>query len=233
MTAPNLSTLVRSLASTALATALLAGCATAPADKTAKAPEPVTPTQVYAPTVTQAPEQVAFAVHPQGLSPNQKAALADFAGRWRDNGGGVMTLRTPVNSGVPALSRRTADAMSAYLVHLGVPADHMRLAGYDAGHAPNAPVLASFERYESVGPDCSQGWDNLTSTKNNTVSTHFGCAATANFAQMIANPRDLVVPSATDPADNSRREYVLGKYRQGAITSTSRDDQASGTVTQQ
>jgi type IV pilus biogenesis protein CpaD/CtpE len=36
------------------------------------------------------------------------------------------------------------------------------------------------------------------------------------------------MPTAEDPADNSRRLIVLGKYRQGGITSTTQDSQASG-----
>jgi pilus assembly protein CpaD len=45
---------------------------------------------------------------------------------------------------------------------------------------------------------------------------------------MVANPRDLVTPTTSDPSDDTRRQVVLGKYRQGTVTSTAADDQASG-----
>ncbi len=213
----------------AAAAAALAGCAGPELTATGS----LLPTEQYKPAVIQAPEQIALAIHPQGLSPNQRAALADFVGRWRDNGGGLMVVKAPLNGDDPGQARRTADAMTAYLQHLGVPADRVRLVGYEAGRLRAAPVLASFERYEAVAPDCSKGWGSLTATGANAPGSHFGCADAANFALMIANPRDIVIPTATDPADNSRRQVVLGKYRQGQTTATARDEQASGTVSQQ
>jgi pilus assembly protein CpaD len=47
---------------------------------------------------------------------------------------------------------------------------------------------------------------------------------------MIANPADLLTPRQMDPADASRRENVLGKYRQGQMTSSAKDPQANGAV---
>ena len=218
-----------SLSAIASAAVLLTACA----GGHELAGEPLVPTEQYKPIVTQAPEQVALAVHAGGLSPNQRSALADFVGRWRDNGGGEMLVKAPVNGGDPGSARRTADVMTGYLAHLGVPADRLRLVGYDAGHVHDAPVLASFERFEAISPDCSKGWNSLTATGSNRPFEHFGCAVTANFAQMVANPRELVAPAAIDPADNGRREVVLGKYRQGQTTSTNMDSQASGSVSSQ
>jgi pilus assembly protein CpaD len=80
--------------------------------------------------------------------------------------------------------------------------------------------------------DCSKTWDNLTSTGDNRPSTHFGCAVTANMGLQVADPRDLVTPKAADGYDDGRRLIVLDKYRQGAITSSTKDSQASGQVAQ-
>lgn len=209
----------------------LGGCATATPGLSRNTATPLTPTQQFGFDVQRTPQDLALAVHPQGLSPKQQLALTDFVTRWTDNGGGEMLVKTPVNiPGDPAMGRRTADLTISFLQHLGVSAERIRLSAYDAGHAPNAPVIASFERFEARAPDCSGHWDNLTSTKNNDASSHFGCAVTGNIAVMVANPRDLVIPANMDPSDNSRREVVLGKYRQGQITSTSQDEQASGKV---
>ena len=66
----------------------------------------------------------------------------------------------------------------------------MRVAGYDAGPQPKAPVvLASFSRVVADGPDCRNApWDNLTATKDNEPYNRFGCALTANMAAQIADP---------------------------------------------
>lgn len=193
----------------------------------AMTPSPVTPTEQYQAAVTQAPQDIALAVHPQGLSPNQQSALVVFVSAWTDNGGGDLVVKSPFNGGDPGLARLTANATISYLEHAGVPQARLRLIGYDAQHVANPPVIASFTRFEAMVAKCGR-WDSLTSTANNRPQANFGCAETSNLAAMIANPRDLVTPTAVDPADNSRRQIVLGKYRQGTVTSTAQDAQASG-----
>ena len=91
-------------------------------------------------------------------------------------------------------------------------------------------MLASFTALQAKGPDCEGGWDNLTSTRNNGPSTHFGCAVTANLAAMIADPRHLIAPAAVAPPDGDRRQTVLGKYKKGEVTSSTVDQQANGAV---
>jgi pilus assembly protein CpaD len=103
------------------------------------------------------------------------------------------------------------------------------MAGYSAG-GPVTPVLVSYGRFVAIGPNCSHRWDNQLGNFDNQPSAQFGCAVTADIGVQIANPRDLISPAEMTPADNTRREYVLDKYRQGQTTSTSADDQASGHV---
>ena len=59
---------------------------------------------------------------------------------------------------------------------------------------------------------------------------HFGCATTANIAAQVANARDFLAPAVETPADNARRQVVMGKYRLGIPTSSAKDDQADGKV---
>jgi pilus assembly protein CpaD len=65
---------------------------------------------------------------------------------------------------------------------------------------------------------------------SNDVQPNFGCAVTANMAAQIANPADLARPQHATPADAARRSLVLDKYRKGQITSSEKDDQAKGVV---
>lgn len=203
----------------------LSGCATSQKLATAK---PL-PTEHFAIKVDETPDQVALAVHAEGVSPNQQAALADFVARWRDAGGGIVVLKTPADAADADQARSMTYAVQAQLQGLGVSSERIQLAAYQAG-APRGPILASFLRLTAQGPDCSGGWDNLTSTIGNEPYKHFGCAQTANLAAMIADPRDLVSPPGLSPADNTRRQVILGKYREGKLTSSDKDDQASGAV---
>ncbi len=212
------------LAAILAAASALAGCA---ADTNPQSLA-LTPTEHYGLTVSSHPEQIAIGVHRSGLSNTQKAALAQFASQWRDDGGGPVSVRAPYDAADPATARRMSDQAAAYLVQLGVPHERVQLGAYASNRVPGAPVLASYDKFDVQGPNCSGGWSDLTHTAHNSTFGHFGCAVTANFAAQVANPRDLVAPAVTTPGDNVRRALVLDKYRKGEITSSAKDDQADG-----
>ncbi len=201
----------------------LAACVSAPQ------PSVPLPTEHFQATVEEVPDQVALGVHAEGVSAHQQAALSDFVARWREAGGGSIVIRTPADAGEAEQAKSMGYAVQSQLQALGVPSERIELAAYQAGD-PRGPVLASFKRLEAQGPDCSGGWDNLTSTMSNEPYKHFGCALVANFAAQIADPRDLVSPPSLAPADNSRRQVVLSKYREGKVTASDKDTQASGAV---
>ena len=190
-----------------------------------------TPLDHYPLATAEKTQEVALAVHPQGaLSPAQQAALAGLAQAWLDAGGpSPLVVQHPASAGPDALL--TARAVAGQLTASGVPADALRLGAYE-GPGPGAPVLARFARLDVVPPDCNRGWDNLVSTKDNGVSTHFGCATAHNVAVMLADPRDLQAPRPMDAPDASRRAAVLDSYRKGAVTSSAKDAGASGSISQ-
>jgi pilus assembly protein CpaD len=196
-------------------------------------PAPKTPIDTYTARAAPASQELAFAIHADGLSPNQEAALSDLVARWRAAGAGEMTLRVPSDSDDPATARRSADAVDARLQQLGVPVKLIRMTGYTTGGASGAPVVVAFNALAPVVADCSTVWDSLTATKSNAPYKTFGCAEEANIALMVANPADLVVPATETPSDNTRLETVFTKYRKGQTTSSSQDSQASGKVSGQ
>ena len=189
-----------------------------------------TPLDQYAVRVTETPERLALSVHRGGLSSKQEAALTDFAQRWHESGAEAITVETPQNSPEEGDPRSTALAVGVALTRMGVPEARIRIIDVDAGGSDKAPVVARYARLQAVGPDCSGHWSNLVATNANAVTSHFGCAVTANFAAQLADARDLARPAASEPADGVRRGVVLDKYRQGLITSSARDEQANGAV---
>ena len=215
---------LRGLGAAALAASALAACGPISASQPNLA---LTPTEQYSVQVKEAPDQVALTVHPDGLSLTQRAALVSLVSRWRASpGAGDFAIQTP-NGARDGAAHTSADVEAA-LRAMGVPADRIRSGDYEA--PAGAPVLASYVRLEARGPDCEGGWDNLTSTGSNRTYTHFGCAVTANFAAMVADPRDLLAPAPDQASDAGRRQTVLEKYRAGSVTSTPRDDQAAGVI---
>jgi pilus assembly protein CpaD len=211
--------------------ALAAACASRPPEA-ALGPPAITPTLQYALVDRAVPDRIGLAIHAEGLSSNQEAALGDFVRRWRDGGGGPIEIAVPASGADPILARRMADAVSVYMTDLGAPTALVKLVGYDPSGAANPPVLATFSRLQPAAVDCSKTWNNLTSTGANRPSTHFGCTVTADMALQVADPHDLAAPRAADGSDDGRRLVVLDKYRQGQVTSSAKDSQASGQVSQ-
>ena len=213
-----------------LATFALGACAT---DEVENKPAPataLTPTERFPIEVREHPEELRLASHIQGLSANQTAALDAFIGHWSGVQGGDVLVKSPSNGGDPqAIYRTTVDARDYLLAH-GVDPARVRIVGYDAGGDRAAPVVLGYAAYVAKGPKCGQDWENLTATKDNREYNNFGCAVSANLAAEIANPGDLLQPRTMEPADAARRQTVLDRYRQGQTTSSAKDDQANGAI---
>lgn len=210
-----------------LAAALLGGCGSLATGYDEKAP--LTPLHQYTINVEETPDRLAMTPHAEGLSAAQRVALIGFVSRWRGaTGAGDIAVQVPAGGDQAAIAKTASDVMGA-LQALGVPSQAVRIGDYNAV-AGEERVLASFSSLEARGEDCSRRWNNLTSTAGNNASEHFGCTVTANLAAQIADPRDLIAPSAIGSSDAGRRMNVLDKYRRGEITSTTRDDQAVGTI---
>ncbi|MGZ3370849.1 MAG: CpaD family pilus assembly protein [Caulobacteraceae bacterium] len=198
-----------------LTAATLGACASASghADKN-PALQAVTPGSLFPLKVDEAKDQIALAIHAEGLSPAQAQALKDLAGRRVETGGGAVTVSLPADAASsPGAGRMDAD-IAAALRRLGAPVTRVAYSTEDA----KAPILVSFSYDKAVIPACGKHWQDLTKTKDNTVQSNFGCAVNANIAAMIANPADIRSPRADDPADAARRMTVLGKYEDGKVT---------------
>jgi len=206
--------------------AALGACAShGPADPHIAA-APLTPTQLFAPVVTEAPDQILLATHATGLSAAQTAAVDALVTRWRDSGGGPILIHPPAAGGAEAY--RMASAVESRLESQGVREEQIRVEQGD--DSAGGAITVAFSHYRADGPRCGRDWTSFTHSSDNAVNGNFGCATTANLAAMIANPADLAAPRPIDPADAGRRENVITKYRAGSVTSTSSDTQATGHV---
>ena len=218
--------MVRAMGLVVLGLLALSACVAHPASGDEH--EALLPSEHFAIDVSPAPLELRLAPHPRGLSPAQIQALADFVGRWRDAGGGEITLKTPEQASDPAAAYRTVNAARDFLVQNGVDQSWAHIVGY-AGDA-SAPIVLSFTRYEARGPQCGQSWEDLAVTHDNREYENFGCAITANLAAEVANPRDILAPRQSDPPDAAKRESAIGKYRAPTVMSTPKDPQADATI---
>lgn len=213
-------------------TAALSACTATPPLQAVQISMARSPTELWKAEVATQPEEIRLAVRAQGLSPNQAGALTTFADTWRSADGGEVIVQAPVGGPDPAAVFRSGENARSFLVEQGVPANAIRLLGYDAKGDAAAPLVVGFLRYAVNVPACGQSWTNIAHSMTNQVQPNFGCAVTANMAAQLANPADLAAPRAFDPADAQRRAVVLDKYRKGELTSSAKDQNATGTVSQ-
>ncbi|HEY2707475.1 MAG TPA: CpaD family pilus assembly protein [Caulobacteraceae bacterium] len=213
-----------------LACLALCACASDDVGPTLANPVALTPSEHFAIEVKPSSQELMLAAHASGLSPAQSDALGDFMSRWMEANRGEITVKAPEHGPDSAGVYRTATAARDFLISEGVPADAVKIVGYDAGGDAAAPVRVSFVRYEAKGPQCGQSWADLAQTHQNVEYPEFGCSVTANIAAQLDDPADLLHPRASDPPDAQRRGVVLDKYRTGVLTSTPRDPQADVTL---
>ncbi len=199
------------------------GCASISDD----VPPPMTPLSRYALQVEPGLDRIALAVHDQGLSSNQHAALRDLAARYGASGSGHVRIESPAGDDPVAVQQ--AYAVRSFLQGAGVPEDRIQMAAYNAPD-PRAPVLAGFETIRAQVPDCSAEVRNMGGRASNQSSGGFGCAINANMAAQIADPRDILGGRPMTPADSGRAAVVFANYRQGEISSTPQEPLVNGRI---
>jgi pilus assembly protein CpaD len=202
-----------------LASLTLAACMGGPAGGVG--PAPLSPTTRFTLQVEPDIDRIALAVHEEGLSGNQQAALNDLSNRAGVAGAAVLRIEAP--SGGDPVSAAFAYQVKAVLEARGASVEAIQVVGY-AAPDPRAPVLVGFETLHAVVPRCGTSWGNLGRTNRNETSANFGCAVNANLAAQIDNPRDIVAPRGMTSSDNGRRAVVFDNYRKGEATAAPQED---------
>ena len=211
----------------AIASAIFVLAASGCASVSGTADAPLTPLSRYALQVEPGLDRIALAVHDQGLSANQHAALRDLAVRYGASGSGAVRIESP--AGYDPVAVEQAYAVRSFLQTVGVPGDRIQMAAYVAPD-PRAPVLAGFETIRAHVPDCSGEARSMGPRYSNQSSGGLGCAITANMAAQIADPRDILGPRAMTPADSGRAAVVFDNYRRGQVSSTPQEPLVNGRI---
>lgn len=188
-------------------------------------PVPLTPTQRFVLQVEPGLDRIALAVHDDGLSGAQTAALTDIADRFGIEGAPVLRIEAP--SGGDPVAGEFAYRIKGALEAVGAPGHRIQIVAYDAPD-PRAPVLVGFDTVRAAVPRCGASWTSLTRSANNDSSANFGCAVSANLAAQIADPRDIVRPRDMAPTDSARRAVVFDLYRKGEATAAPQEELVSG-----
>jgi len=186
---------------------------------------PLTPLSQYSLRVEPGLDRIALAVHDEGLSSNQRAALNDLASRYFASGVGPVRVEGP--AGEDSAAARQTWAVRSALESAGLPADRIVVVSYAAPDA-RAPVLAGFETVRAAITDCAAEPRAMEGRFSNGSSKGFGCAVTANIAAQLAEPRDILGPRTVSPPDSGRAAVVFDNYRRGEVTSAPQERLVEG-----
>lgn len=215
--------MMRALLLAVAATSLLGACGATGAS----GGYPLTPLSRYSLRVEPGLDRIALAVHDDGLSANQQAAIDDLVDRYMATGVGAVRIEGPSGED-PAAARQTWAVRSA-LQAAGLPADRIVVASY-AAPDPRAPVLAGFETVRAAIPNCAAEPRAMDNRFSNDPSIGLGCAINANLAAQIADPRDIVGHRPISPADSGRAAVVFDNYRKGEVTSAPQEPLVEGRI---
>jgi pilus assembly protein CpaD len=218
----HMSKLLRTTA--ALAALCLAACAAPVVDGQIASPDPNVrfPVAVEPQMMTL---RVPYAGGAASLDQSAIAQIARFAADYLDHGSGAIAVSAPTRY------RDAPNDIADRLVQLGVPQDRILVGNQDEPGSPDN-VKLTYIRYVAQTPACENWYKDLTETADNTPAPNFGCATQHNIAAMVADPRDLVSPRPSTPADAQRRLEVLDKYRKGQTTVAEKTPAQSGVISE-
>lgn len=157
----------------------------------------------------------------QSLGRGEDARVKAFVENWKARGQGMLNAATPDGAN-QAATAAALNELKKLLASNGVDKTSVQYTSYKpAGDDALAPITLSFVTYAASAPDCGTDWsENLGFTPRNQPWPDFGCSSQHNLAAILADPRDLIEPRTSDPADAMRRSSVLEKYRAGEGTET-------------
>lgn len=157
------------------------------------------------------------------LSYGEIAALQNIGKEYLDAGQGPVVIALPIGGGNDEAAVAVDARARAVLADMGIAHRQIQGTAYDAAGRADAPLVVMVERYVAEGPDCHKRWEDFARTWTGENTLNFGCAVHANLAAVVTNPADLLGPRTETPADAGRRTTVLGRYRAGETTVTTRD----------
>ncbi len=166
--------------------------------------------------------------HGSAFTPARENEVRKFMARYPSTAAGRMVISVPDRGGKSASG--VAARVSQIASQENVPYRAIAHKKYSGG--PGSPVVISYKRYFAVTDKCGDWSKNIAVTGENRPYPDFGCSSQHNLAAMADNPRDLVTPRASGPLKGTRNDDVYEKYISGQKTSSQRDDDASGAVSQ-
>lgn len=158
-----------------------------------------------------------------GLTPQQRAQVADFINRYsaRDAGNGRIMVAVPSGSANEVAAMHAVADLRHIVRDFGISDANLSIQPYRAGGDP--PLRIGYARFVAEAPECGDWSTNLAEDPRNVPYPNFGCASQRNLAVQVANPADLLGPRTMQPGATERRDVVWDKFVKGDSTVAKKD----------
>lgn len=171
-----------------------------------------------------------------GLTPDQRTSVLDYALAWRNEGTGRFVIEQPTGARNAHAAAAALREVRSIMAAAGVPSSAIKVQSYRIADRNMLAVITLNYPHTvaEVGP-CGQWPEDLGPNANpkhfeNLQYWNFGCATQRNLAAVVANPSDLVQPRAEGPVYAMRRTTVLDKYRKGESPATTDPNADKGKI---
>jgi pilus assembly protein CpaD len=168
--------------------------------------------------------KVRFVGGADGMTAEDAIKFDSFLADYRVHGNGSLGISVPNG---PA-SRAAITYLGERAAATGISRDKILVSTRDAANG-DARVDVTYIAYTAHTAACGDWSENESFTMDNTTPKRLGCSVQQNIAAMVADPRDLLGPSAMGPVDTARRATVIDHYRKGEVTQAAKHTADSGT----
>lgn len=175
---------------------------------------------------------VRVAAGSHGLSPHQRANVADFLSRYRgsDTGNGKLSISVPSGSANEIAALKAVADVREIVRDYGIDDSRVSVSPYRADRKDSPAMRISYARYVAEGPECGAWPTNVSDDVRNLPHANLGCATQRNFAAQVANPADLLGPRTMTPAMAESRDVKWEKFVKGETTISKKDKDERASV---
>lgn len=215
----------RAVLLTAVAAAVLAGCARRDSIKVGSVPDDYRTNHPIVVAEQEEKIDLPVGVGDQAMSRVQRVALNGYLAHYDASAGAPVTILYPAGSANAAAASLVAADIARHMNRSGVPGGRVLSMPYETG-SPEAspPIRVSYRRMKASTGQCGRWPDDLLQTTENKHYANFGCAYQNNLAAQIANPADLLGPRAPGDIDAENRGNALDEYKNRKVSGTFREN---------
>ena len=165
-----------------------------------------------------------------GLNAEKKMELGNFVDQFRREGEGRLVLSAPAGQPNEVAAFNVLNDVRDSMKSHGIVRSMVKLSPYTPKGDPEAPILVSYLGYKAEGPKCGPLTRDFGGENENRPGEQLSCANQANFAAMVANPKDLVEARDEAPRSGERRDQLWDKYVKGDSTETKKSSDQKQTL---